>query len=340
MDNQWRAWQPPVIQSATLKSCPEDFQVTEHLPFELTGEGEHLFLFVEKINANTQWVVKQIAQWAGVRERDVGHAGLKDRFAVTRQWLSVYRPGQGLPETLPEGDDFRVLKSALHNKKLRVGSVRSNQFCIRLRDVVGERSLVEQRLERLSKEGFPNYFGSQRFGHGGSNVAKARAMLLQRRRVKKSQQSILLSAVRSWFFNQYLALRLTQQSWLTPVAGDRINLAGTRSFFVLDTDDDTITQRLIDGDVHIAGPLPGKDFTNLQPAYAEFDRQIWQAQQDCLEAINVITDFRPLRAMPQALEYHWVDEETLEISFALSSGSYATSLLQELGNINEPERDR
>src|SRR5688572_17268674 len=77
---------------ALFRSCPEDFQVVEELGFELAGEGEHVFLHIEKRGENTAWVADQIAQVAKVKPMDVGYCGRKDRHAITRQWFSVYLP--------------------------------------------------------------------------------------------------------------------------------------------------------------------------------------------------------------------------------------------------------
>jgi len=332
----WKPSQSPVIAAAKYKSSPEDFIVEEELSFELSGDGEHEFLWVEKRNANTQWVIKHIAQWLGVRERDIGHAGLKDKHGVTRQWLSVYLPGKALPETLLTHDDFAILKNVRHNKKLKIGSIRENRFTLILRAVKGEKEDIEQRLQKIAQTGFPNYFGEQRFGFAMNNLSKARAMLVQKRRFKKSQQSIYLSAIRSWFFNQFLASRISSEHWQRPMTGDRINLNSTRSFFVYDAEDEDLSGRLLAGDVHVAGPLPGKDIFSLQPPLSDDLLKTWEEYADCLEFLPGKTDFRSLRVIPGNLSWQWMNsDDDLELSFALSSGSYATALLHELGSVED-----
>jgi len=88
---QWPHAYPASGASATLKRLNEDFIVTE-LPLQLpSGEGEHLWLDIEKNGANTAFVAQQLAEAAGVNEWDVGYAGLKDRYAITRQWFSIHR---------------------------------------------------------------------------------------------------------------------------------------------------------------------------------------------------------------------------------------------------------
>ena len=82
---------------------PADFIVEEILDITVAGRGEHDLLHVRKTGANTAWVARQLGAHAGVREVDVGYAGLKDRNGVTSQWFSIHLPGRPSPEytTLP-----------------------------------------------------------------------------------------------------------------------------------------------------------------------------------------------------------------------------------------------
>lgn len=321
------------IESADLKQNLEDFLVDEVLSFEPSGDGEHCFLLVEKRNANTNWIAKKLARQFGVKERDVGYAGLKDRHGITRQWFSVHIPGQDNPQQIEGDDEFSVLRIERNNKKLKQGSVKANQFEIYLRRLNGDKSAIENHLEFIKQNGFPNYFGAQRFGHQGRNVEKAIAMLSGKLRVKKHQRSIYLSALRSWFFNRYLAHRIEQKTWLTPLIGDRMMLAGSRSFFHVTGDDDNLDSRLAEGDIHIAGPLPGEGIEQQLGNYSELCESIWRDYSDCIESIPVKIDWRSLRVIPQQLAWQFVGDDSLKLTFSLTSGSYATGLLEELGNI-------
>jgi tRNA pseudouridine13 synthase len=165
---------PPV--TGRIRVEPGDFRVDEELGFEPTGAGEHAFLLVEKIEANTEWVAKRLAGKAGVAPMNVGYAGLKDRHAITRQSFSVHLPGRPDPDwsalAIP---GVRVLAASRHEKKLKRGAHRGNRFRIRVRDVDGDRGAVEQRLALIRERGVPNYFGEQRFGRDAGNIAQARA---------------------------------------------------------------------------------------------------------------------------------------------------------------------
>ncbi|MFN3618313.1 MAG: tRNA pseudouridine(13) synthase TruD, partial [Aquabacterium sp.] len=218
----WPHAYPITGASATLKGLNEDFRVTE-LPLQLpSGEGEHLWLDIEKNGANTAYVAQQLAEAVGVTERDVGYAGLKDRYAITRQWFSIYLPyGKGPVETPDltrlQHPEFKVLSQQRHLKKLRPGDLRGNHFRIVLRDVAGgpeALAAVEANLKAIAAQGVPNYFGAQRFGFDGDNVEQGRAMLAREIRVRNpKKKGIYLSAVRSFIFNEVLAQRIQQGLW-------------------------------------------------------------------------------------------------------------------------------
>ena len=211
----WPHAYPASGASAALKRLNEDFSVTE-LPLQPpSGAGEHLWLDVEKNGANTAFVAQQLAAAAGVNEWDVGYAGLKDRYAITRQWFSLYLPKGETPDlTQLQHPEFKVLGQSRHVKKLRPGDLQGNRFRIVLRDVSGDREAIEANLKAVASLGVPNYFGAQRFGHDGGNVEQGRAMLAREIRVRNpKKKGIYLSAVRSFVFNEVLALRIQQGLW-------------------------------------------------------------------------------------------------------------------------------
>ena len=148
---------PPSV-SALFRSVPEDFQVTEQLGFDLSGEGEHLCLYVEKRGQNTRWVAGLLAKHFGVDDMAVSHCGMKDRHAVTRQWFSVHLPGKlpEMPERPPMLEGCQVLAQQRHHKKLRRGQHAGNQFVIRLRQIEGDVSVLEHSLQQVVN-GVPNY---------------------------------------------------------------------------------------------------------------------------------------------------------------------------------------
>lgn len=170
----------------TLKNRPEDFLVDEQPLYEPVGEGEHLVLFIEKKQATTQDLVRRIAKAFRVKRSDVGYAGQKDKHAITRQHLSIYRPGTTPEEDAECLERFKEYPSAQviwvdrHTNKLRRGHHGGNRFVIRLRGVEPTAVLkAKPILDRLAAEGFPNYLGEQRFGYRQNSHTLGKLMLNQ-----------------------------------------------------------------------------------------------------------------------------------------------------------------
>ena len=322
---------PPL--AAQLRSSPEDFFVEEILGYEADGEGEHALLWVEKRGANTDWVARELARFAGVPPLAVGYAGLKDRHAVTRQAFTVQLAGKPDPDwhAFPHAE-VKVLAAARHKRKLKRGALRGNRFVLVLRQVEGDRARAEEVLGRIAARGVPNYFGEQRFGRGGGNVEQARAMFAGRR-VDRDKRSFLLSAARSHLFNEVLAARVERDAWDSPLDGEIWSLAGTRSWFGPEPFGAALADRLARGDIHPSGPLWGQGETPARGEAAELETAIALANADLVEglaAARMDQERRPLRLMPQQLRWRWLESDALELAFELPAGAYATVVVREL----------
>ena len=135
------------LGSAVLKAVAEDFQVDEVLDIPLSGDGEHLWLWVEKRGLNTEEAARRIAKAAGVPLRTVSYAGLKDRQALTRQWFSVQLPGKADPDlSSAENDTLKILQTSRHKRKLQRGAHAANGFTLRLTQLAGDKDALQQRL--------------------------------------------------------------------------------------------------------------------------------------------------------------------------------------------------
>jgi len=326
---------PPA--TGRLRAAPEDFQVEEDLGFEPEGEGEHLWLWVEKCGINTDQVARSLARLAQVRPRDVSFAGLKDRHALTRQWFSIHLPKGDLGADAYQDRQWRTLRMARARRKIRRGSLRGNRFIISLRDVCGNRQHVEESLAYVAAGGVPNYFGEQRFGH--DNLAQAEAMARGELSVPdRHLRGIFLSSMRSALFNAVLARRVADRTWDQGLPGEAFNLDGSRSYFVADAIDEVLLGRLARGDVHPTGPLWGRgespchsDALAVEQAVVFSCPEIWRAACD---AAKMEQERRPLRLMPKQLTWQWCENDVLQLSFGLSAGSYATVVIREVININ------
>ena len=162
-----------------IKVRAEDFLVEEIPLYEPCGEGEHLYLFVEKTNVSHAELMSCLRRHFGVPERAIGYAGMKDKRAVTRQRISVHLLAD--PASLEiDHRRLRVISARRHRNKLRRGHLRCNRFSIRVRDVDPAQAPVARRiLSRLEEIGVPGYVGAQRFGYRCNNHRMG-AMLLDR----------------------------------------------------------------------------------------------------------------------------------------------------------------
>ncbi|MGX9719689.1 tRNA pseudouridine(13) synthase TruD [Stenotrophomonas acidaminiphila] len=336
------AYGAPVL-SALMRSTPEDFQVDELPAFEASGEGEHLLLDIRKRGANTVAVARQLAQWAGVPEMGVSYAGQKDRHAVTTQRFSVHLPRRVAPDlALLESDEVHVLAWTWHNRKLQRGALAGNRFRLVLRGVQGERAAIDERLQVIAARGLPNWFGEQRFGRDGGNVPAALAMFAGRR-VRKDQRSMLLSAARSALFNRVLAARVEQGSWDRALDGEVWMLDGSRSVFGPEPMSEALAERLARFDIHPSGPLWGAGEPRVTGAALELEQAVLADEQALalragLEQAGLKQERRALRLRPALMQHAWLQDDVLELCFALPPGCYATAVLHELGEVGDASR--
>lgn len=328
------------LLSATIKAGRDDFLVEELLPFEPTGSGPHVWVRIAHYGLNTADVARRLARLAGVSPREAGFAGLKDRWGLTTQHFTVHLPKGPEPDWRSlEGDHLRVLDIRRHGRKLQRGALRGNRFRLRLRSVEGPAEEMETRLGAIAARGFPNYFGEQRFGREGGNLAKA-AALLRGRRFPREERGILLSSARSALFNAVLAWRVRDGSWERVLPGEIVMLAGSRSrFLARDGDLPTLQSRVEMFDIHPSGPLAGSSGLLPEGEAREAEEgalAAWRGPEpfadaggawaQALSAAGLEADRRPLRVRAEGLHWTWHDRD-LELDFSLPAGSYATSLL-------------
>lgn len=323
-----------------MRCAPEDFAVDELLGFSADGAGEHLFLRVRKRGANTAFVARELARWAAIDERSVGYAGLKDRHAVTTQTFSLHLPGRAPPEAWPQSEEFEVLEAQRHGRKLPRGALSGNRFALVLREVAGDRPAIDARLARIAAEGVPNYFGEQRFGRDGGNLAAAQRMF-GGQRVRREQRGMLLSAARSALFNEVLAQRVADGSWASGQAGEVWMLAGSHSVFGPQPFDDSLALRLAAGDIHPTGPMWGAGNLRCTDAVLALESTLPKAHAavcEGLAAAGLRQERRALRVMPAESQHAWLDDSTLQLQFFLPAGAYATAVLHALGDVEDRGR--
>jgi tRNA pseudouridine13 synthase len=313
----------------------EDFRVDEIPAYEPSGEGEHLYVRVEKRALTTPDLVRLLARAANVSERDIGYAGLKDRRAVTSQWLSLPRTATA-PESWSLPEAVRVLEASRHVNKLRTGHLRGNRFRIVIVGLPAE-GVVRARaiVDALAERGFPNYFGGQRFGHGGENLRRALDWLktLGRARLSAFLYKLYPSVVQAEIFNRYLTLRAAE-GLERALSGEVMRLSGSGASFVVE-DEAAETARLTRGEIVGTGPIIGP---KMRPASGEPLALEGRALAELrltpeeLEALGRAAPGarRDLLVRPDGLTMTELGEGRLALEFALPSGSYATQLVREL----------
>ncbi len=357
----------PPIEQATYKANNEDFVVNEILELDFTDEGEHLWLHIQKSGINTAYLAKLLSEWADIPLRDVGYSGLKDRHALTTQWFSLRLPKKQKPASdfapidIKDHETIQILAQHWHNKKLNRSTHRANQFIITLQEVIfadgstliDNQSLIEQHLATISQTGVPNYFGPQRFGFGGNNIREALNLFARalpskaahstapkkkskRKGVPREQNSMELSAARSLIFNRILAARVANGSWDSGINGEVFNLNGSSSIFASEQIDETLRARVTSGDIHPTAVMWGVGNDKVVDTAAELENSI--VQQDALlaelakglEQRDVKSQRRALRLPIEDLSWQWAQPQTLVLSFTLTTGSFATSVLASL----------
>ena len=319
--------------SGWLRRQPEDFVVEEILGFEPEGEGEHVFLWIEKTGLNTQQVADRIARLAKLATHQVSYSGMKDRHAVTRQWFSVHLPGhKELDWQLLADPQINVLKSVRHLRKLRRGVHKANRFTIRISDIEGDCAELNQRLTKIAKRGVPNYFGEQRFGIDGANIVKAQQLFAGSFKAKRHQRGLYISAARSLLFNQLLASRVKAKNWNSPIGGELLMLSGSHSVF-LQADEPDLADRLSAADIHLTGPMYGQASSLCcADAVAELEQTILSSYPDLLAGLEregLKAERRALRAIPEDLSWQ-IDKQHITLNFTLVSGCFATAVVREL----------
>lgn len=330
-----------------LRASPEDFRVDEVPAYLPSGAGPHLYLRVEKRGRTTPDVLRTLARALGVPDRDAGYAGLKDRNAVTTQWLS-FPVAKDPPPAALEGPGLRVLEVSRHGNKLRAGHVRANRFSIAVRG--GDPARARAAADLLLVRGFPNFFGPQRFGNEGRNAAVGKAILLgdpapEARRAARDRflRRLSISACQAHLFNRWLAERMTDGLFAEALRGDVMKKLDTGGLFTCD-DPAADGPRVAGFEISPAGPMFGH---KLRPA--AHDALVREERILAAEGMT-LADFA--RGGGEAEGTRRAGRLRVEVSlepladgyraaFELPKGSYATGVMRELvkGEAELPDED-
>ncbi|MBL0708837.1 MAG: tRNA pseudouridine(13) synthase TruD [Sulfurimonas sp.] len=336
-----------------FRQSPRDFVVEEIPLYEFSGEGEHLILFVRKKNLTTSELVGIFARFLGIKNRDIGYAGLKDKHAMTKQYISIHKQHEEKLETF-EHENIKIISTTKHNNKIRIGHLKGNRFFIKVKKVNPTSAIkIDEALKNISTFGMPNFFGYQRFGNDGDNhiigekIAKGEAKE-RNPRVKK----LLINSYQSHLFNLWLSRRLEINRLINSFEVSELET-------VLNMPNDEVKKlkqqkhpfKLISGDIMEHYPH-GRlfDFQGDEEDLERFNkRDISISGLLCGKKVKVCSgiartiekDFDDEIDADGARRYAWVFPEDIEgrfkpveahyeMNFTLPKGSYATVLLEEI----------
>jgi tRNA pseudouridine13 synthase len=337
-----------------LRARDEDFAVEEIPSYLPSGQGDHVFAWVEKRGLTTAMAAESLAGAVGVRVRDLGWAGMKDRRAVTRQWFSLPPPVTPEQVAAIQRDGLTVLEARRHPHKLRTGHLRGNRFVLRVSrvgDPTQAAARAEAILARLAEApGAPNWFGEQRFGRDGDNAAIGRALITgvaPERRVHPRDlarnKRLYISALQSELFNRWLERRLGDELYRVVIAGDLLQKRFSGGMFPTEAPD-VDQARMNEGEIVVTGPMFGHRMRGPAPGTAAADREA----EILAEAGLAAADFarvgalgegtrRPLAIAITDAVARPAGDDAIDVSFALPAGAYATAVMREVMKIDGDE---
>ncbi len=325
----------PGIGGILRASC-EDFFVDEEPAYLPTGTGDHVFVRIEKRELTTPQAVERIARALGVNPRDIGVAGMKDRHAVTRQWLSLPPPVTPEAALALALDNVTIVEAARHGHKLRTGHVRANRFVLRVRRCADDAEAKARAiLDELARApGAPNWYGEQRFGREGDNAERGLGIVRGEKPPRDRKLArLLVSALQSKLFNDWLVARMADGLYAKVIAGDILHKRGGGQFVCEDPSVDEA--RLLAGELCVTGPMFGDRMRAPAAEAAEREQRILAAAgltADAFASVRAIAEGTRRDAAIEvgAPAVRAVEPGVVECSFQLPGGAYATAVMREV----------
>ncbi|BCD62488.1 tRNA pseudouridine13 synthase [Nitratiruptor sp. YY08-26] len=339
-----------------FRQSPETFVVEEVPLYPFSGEGEHLIVKIRKKNLTTWQMLQAISEQTGVKVRDIGYAGLKDKNALTYQYISLPKRYEKCLDSFSH-PQIKIVQTTYHKNKIRLGHLKGNRFFIRLKKVSSvDAKKISNVLKIIEKEGMPNYFGYQRFGIEGDNFQKGYDIVhnnLQIKNIKK--RKLFLNAYQSHLFNLWLSKRIelskllcnflakeltnildlplmmveelqSQQQFFKVFPGDICKHYPMGKIFFVD-DPVGEANRFMQRSISVTGLLPGEKTPRAEGLAREIEKDFDDA------AIFIKGDRRYAWVFPQEIEGVYKESEAwYELRFFLPKGSYATILLEEIAH--------
>jgi len=326
----------------------------EEIPlYEFSGDGEHLVLFVRKKNLSTSEMIGHIARYLGIKNKEIGYAGLKDKHALTKQYISLHKKYERLIDDFKH-DSIKIISKTYHNNKIRIGHLKGNRFYIKLKKVnPTSAKKIDEALKNISSVGMPNFFGYQRFGNDGNNHILGEKLAKGETRERNPRvKKLLINAYQSHMFNLWLSRRLEINSLVRSFEASEIES-------LLNMPNDEIKRlqkqkhpfKLISGDIMEHYPY-GRlfEFDGSEHDFDRFNtRDISVTGLLCGKKVKTASgvardiekDYDDEINADGARRYAWIYpteiegrfnavEAQYEMNFTLPKGSYATVLIEEI----------
>ena len=336
-----------------FKQSPRDFVVKEIPLYEFSGEGEHLVLFVRKKNISTLELVSILAKYLGIQNKEIGYAGLKDKHAMTKQYMSIHKKHEEALENF-EHPDVKIVSKTYHNNKIKIGHLKGNRFYIKVKKVNPTSAVkIDEALKKISDFGMPNFFGYQRFGTEGDNHIEGEKIAKGEKKERNPKiRKLLISAYQSHLFNLWLSRRLEINTLVKNFTAQELeSILNMPNDEVAKLKSQTHPFKMISGDIMEHYPH-GRlfDFDGSQDDVNRFlERNISVTGLLCGSKVKVSSgvagtiekDFNDEINANGARRYAWVYpteiegrfnqiEAQYEMNFTLPKGSYATVLIEEI----------
>ncbi|MCI4399792.1 MAG: tRNA pseudouridine(13) synthase TruD [Campylobacteraceae bacterium] len=341
----------------------KDFTVEELPLYEFSGDGEHTIATVRKKDLTTWEMLNVVSSNIGVKLRDIGYAGLKDKDGMTIQHISLPRNFENTIKDIAH-PNIKILNVTRHKNKIKLGHLAGNRFFIRLKKIMpSDFAKLKNALSKISNEGMPNYFGYQRFGKDGKNHELGREIVYGTKKERNQNlKRFFISAYQSYLFNEWLDFRINASRLIESFDKKELKQAIKMHFvsknisldskIALELKKQTQFFKLFNGEAMCHYPH-GKLFTaeNANEEAVRFgQKQISPTGLLCGEKnrvssadafeiekcfidekVKALGDRRYAWIFPSECEIEYDEEEAhAKIRFALPKGSYATSLLEEI----------
>lgn len=336
-----------------FKQTKDDFVVTEVPLYEFSTQGEHLILQIRKKDLSTWDMIEILAKHLNCSSREFGYAGLKDKNAMTIQYISIHKKFEKALLNF-EKKNIKILNKTYHNNKIKIGHLKGNKFFIRLKRVnLIDYKKIEQILGQLSTFGMPNYFGYQRFGINGDNYLKGKQIvegILKEK--KRNLRQMYINAYQSYLFNNWLSKRIEISKLITNFeAKDIFEKISLPLDEVKDIKKQIHPFKILKGDLFSHYPF-GKIFSieNLEEEAQKFyerdrvptgllngrrvknsENLAYEIEKNFQVSINENGARRFAWVFPTQIESNYKEDKNwLELQFYLPKGSYATEFIAEI----------